>query len=186
MDYGYFDVSTAALIELALARRIAARPGSLGPRWGLKLHVVDPRATGDPVVDGALRTLLGRSRPRSATRNISSLAAATVDATVSALEARGIVQAVGRRGRRGAHLVVLDRDAQRRVTGQLNTALIRPETVSDPRVGALADIRRLSGLQSAQNDPSPDTFAGPWHPADVRETVDEIVHGLRLVAGGGT
>ena len=185
VDFGNFDVSAAALIELALARRVAARFGKLGPAWTMKLHVIDPRATGDPVVDGALRALAGRSGPRSALRNITSLAAATVDATVRALEARGVVRTVGRRGKPGAHLIILDPDTQRRVTGHLNTALLNPKTVVDPRVGALADIRVRSGGPWVQNDPNLDEFVGPWYAADVRETVNDIVHGLNAATADG-
>lgn len=181
-DPGRLDANTVVpvagvLIELTLLGRISsvAKKGFFVDTMGL-ITVADATPTGNPILDSALRAIVERGRPWQTHR---AILATRIDVTVqlhAVLEARGLTRAVGEIERRGSYLEIVDLEAVEARRAVLKRARTLPDTVTDPRLGAVVDLLRSSGdLYRGETGPINDRITRDWYPSHTTATMGRIL-----------
>lgn len=173
-----------ALIELALLDRIVAQPKKgifVDPVRSSRLAVVDPTPTGRAPLDAALRVMVEKGKPRYADRCIASAVDAVIPEVHAGLSSRGYIRAIGDLRSGGGYLEIVDDDLVSARRDLLARARSLPETVNDPRVGAVVDLLRGGGNLYRGGFGQLDLIAGDWYPAEVRDTIAAILKAERLL-----
>lgn len=181
-DPGRLDFNTVApvagvFVELALLGRIssAAKKGFFVDVMGL-ITVADATPTGNPILDSALRAIVEHGRPWQTHR---AMLATRLDVTAqvhSVLEARGLTRTVGKPESRGGYLEIVDSEAVEARRAVLGRARMLPDTVDDPRLGAVVDLLRSSGnLYRGETGPIHSRITRDWYPPNTTATLGRIL-----------
>jgi len=169
--------TAGALIELALLGRLSSveKKGFFVDPIGRLVTVADPTPTGRPILDAALAGIVKHGKPWQIQRAIQSVRLPVLAELYASLEARGLVRSVEKAAGSRPYLEIVDATAVDQRRTELGRARTLPQTVTDPRLGAVVDLLRNGGnlYRGATGPLQPRTE--DWYPADVSETVDAIV-----------
>jgi len=153
-----------------------------------RLVVLDGSPTGAPVLDGALTVLSARGRPWAAFSCIPKIWKPVASATQDALIHRGAITRDGPFGGNRTTLSIADEHQHREAVFRLDTAWLKPDSVTDPRSGAFVDLLRNAGERFNRGAQHETVISREWYPAEVRDTVATILEAERLTtsASSGT
>lgn len=171
--------AAGALIELVLAGRLSsvAMTGFFSEPGGRLLTVIDSEPTGSSILDAALIGLAGKEKPWRAERAILAVYDPVMAAVYESLEARGLARADGRPGGRRTTISVLDPDRVEARRAVLSRARTLPDTVDDPRLGAVVDVLRSGGDRFRGETGLHPRLTRDWYSAEATPTIGAILDG---------
>lgn len=179
LEYAPTVPAAGALIELALAGRLSsvAKTGFFSEPGGRLLTVIDTEPTGNSILDVALESLAGREKPWRAQRAILAVYVPVMAAVCESLEGRGLARAAGMPGGRRSTISVLDPDRVEARRAVLSRARTLPDTVDDPRLGAVVDLLRSSGDRFRGETGLHPRLTRDWYSSEATPTIQAILDG---------
>lgn len=187
---GATELAAAALVELALLGRVGSVPetGLFARKDVRKLVTLDDRPTGVDSLDSALELLADRGKPWAAFSCVNKLSTPVARATQEALIRRGAIRRNGTVGGIRTTLSIADEAQHRAAVFRLDTAWLKPETVTDPRSGAFVDLLRSADQRFSRGAEREPIVKWNWYPEAVRDTVSTIFATERVTtsASSGT
>lgn len=166
-----------ALIELTLLGRLSSveKKGFFVDPVGRLLVVIDPAPTGQQILDTALAAIVEHGKPWRVDRAIVAIRLAVVSAVHEALESRGLVRATGKPNDSRGYLEIVDSDGVETRRSVLRRARTLPDTVEDPRLGAVVDLLRSGGNLYRGETGLHERITRDWYPAEATFTIDAIL-----------
>jgi hypothetical protein len=174
LEYERILTATGALIELTLLGRLtsAEKPGFFVSPLDRLLAVVDSAPTGQPILDAALDILAARDKPWRCDRALLAIYRPVTTAVDESLAARGLVRAVGKpSGFTSGFLEITDDAVIEARRSILQRARTLPDTVTDPRLGAVIDVLRNGGDRFRGETGPHRHMADDWYPAEAAPTI---------------
>ena len=181
---GYWQLATAAVLELALLERFSvAALGRFSQPSGLKITLVDATPTGHPPLDVVITAFSARRNAEWGTyKSITGVAKSVTEATVSSLNTRGIATGHGKPGGPGSYLEIHDETVRRAAADHLRSRPADP-LVSDLRVQVLMDIWRRSDVNWSPEPGLDRPRISAEYPAGVRPIADAALDALFTLNG---
>lgn len=184
LEFGWTQLASAALADLALEGRIGSVPNRAlftGGKARL-LTVLSDAPASSPVLDVALRLVSARAKPWIPYKCVLDIGRDVSMATHAELVRKGIVTVVGDSSKLDGYLQIEDDARPRSVKAKLDRARTQPDSVDDPRTSALVDLMQNAGNLYVGDAGLEPRMMREWYPPDVRDTVDAILQGESLVS----